>query len=189
MRDSSLFRNTYRIKSIRWPGRDYGAPGRYFITICTKFREPWFGSVQNGHTHLSAIGEIADQCWRDIPLHFPNVIPDIHVVMPDHVHGVVIIGETSRDDAMVETCDSHVSTNAPTNRRSSNNVLIIPRPCPGSLGSIINQYKTACTKRIRLIEPDFAWQSRFHDRVIRDDAAYAHIRTYIRNNPARWTGK
>ncbi len=178
MRETPLFRGIYRSETTRAPWRDYAEPGAYFITICTKFRVPWFGSVRNGIMDLSDIGRTAHDCWTDIPAHFPGVVPDAYVVMPDHVHGIVVIGHRMGD--VVATCDSHVATTHGSMRPT------IPRPSPGSLGSIINQYKTACTKRIREIEPDFAWQSRFYDRIIRDPAAHAHIRAYIRNNPKNW---
>lgn len=91
MNESSLFARRYRIKSIRLPNRDYGKPGWYFLTICTKFRTPWFGKIHDGHMQLSEIGKIVEQCWHQIPHHFPHVSLDEFVVMPDHVHGILAI--------------------------------------------------------------------------------------------------
>lgn len=170
--DPLLYQGRYRIPSTRLRAWDYTNPGLYFITICTHNKYPWFGHVKNGFMCLSSIGVIAYEYWLHIPDHFPHVTLDRFVVMPDHMHGIIRIHKSKP----VETCESHVSTN-------ENH---IPRPKPGSLGSIINQYKTVCTKKIRLTHPNFTWQPRYHDHVIRDDDALVRIRKYITDNPANW---
>jgi putative transposase len=170
------FRGKYRNESARNPRWDYAGDGRYFITICTHGRIPWFGKIRNGVMKLSDIGMIVDQCWSDIPHHFPHVTLDAHVVMPDHFHGLIIIGKSPR--AIVGTCESHVPTAISHH---------IARPLPGSTGSIIGQFKSVCTKRIwESGHPDFRWQPRFHDHVIRNDAEFERIRQYIIDNPRHW---
>jgi len=158
-------------------GWDYGV-GWYFVTICTHGRVPWFGDIRDGVMELSDIGWIAHRCWLDIPHHFPHVELGMFIVMPNHVHGIVMIGERpAADVTVVETCKLHVSTNGKR----------IPRPKPGSLGSIINQYKRACTYKIKCAgHVDFQWQPRFHDRIIRDLDAMNRIREYIWLNPMKW---
>jgi hypothetical protein len=229
-----LYRKRFRIPSTRLPGWNYADPARYFVTICTKWRTPWFGRIRNGTMRLSSIGQIVERHWISIPDHFPFITLDAFVVMPDHMHGIITID--ARDDGGdvgdgrvggggrrggVETCESHVST-IPYGNIMPNIIMIprggdtipvvdtiphgntipqivmtprgdihpprrIPRPSPGSLGSIIGQFKSVCVKRIRRLgNMDFAWQPRFHDRIIRDDYAAFCIRRYIRLNPSNW---
>ncbi|HEX9972985.1 MAG TPA: glucose-6-phosphate dehydrogenase [bacterium] len=90
---SELFKNKYRIHSIRLPGWDYRSPGGYFVTICTKDRECWFGEIDNGEMILSDLGKIVDQYWQEIPDHFKNVQPDEFVIMPNHTHGILFLME------------------------------------------------------------------------------------------------
>ncbi len=85
------FRDKYRIPSSRLQNWDYGWNAPYFVTICTAKREYYFGEIKNRKIHLSGIGKIAQQFWQEIPKHFPFVILDAFVVMPNHVHGIIII--------------------------------------------------------------------------------------------------
>ena len=85
------FRGRYRIASTRMQNWDYGKNGCYFITICTFKRKNYFGDINAGIMNLTEIGEMAVRFWTDIPKHFPFVVLDAFVVMPDHIHGVLII--------------------------------------------------------------------------------------------------
>jgi REP element-mobilizing transposase RayT len=86
-----LFRNKYLIESTRLKGFDYSAPGKYFITICTKNKIPFFGKICNGEMILSESGIIAHNSWLAIPSHFPSALLDEFIIMPDHIHGIIII--------------------------------------------------------------------------------------------------
>ena len=85
------FQGKYRIESARAPFWNYGWNAAYFVTLCTRHRTCFFGDVQNKTMHLSQIGQIAQACWIEIPQHFPFVRLENHVVMPNHVHGIVVI--------------------------------------------------------------------------------------------------
>ena len=87
-----LFRNKYRIESTRWAKWDYSAEAAYFITICTKPRNPFFGQIVKGKMVLSPCGLIVYDCWRTLPDHYKNVKLGVYAVMPDHFHGIIIIG-------------------------------------------------------------------------------------------------
>ena len=87
----SLFRKRFRYNSLRYAGRDYSLPGKYFVTICTAQKTEWFGSVINSKIHLSEIGHIASQLWYEIPVHFPFIDLAAFVVMPNHLHGIIAI--------------------------------------------------------------------------------------------------
>ncbi len=183
--DPLLFRKRYRIPSARKPGRDYAAPGRYFVTIVTRHRLPWFGDIRHGVMGLSDAGCVAWDCWDQIPRHYPNVSTGAFIVMPDHVHGIITIGPGI--DTMWPVGTSPVET-WPVETRHAASLPMDPQPVPrlatGSLGAIINQYKSACSKYIhQLGYGEFQWQSRFHDRIIRSGDEYDRIAAYIRANP------
>jgi len=173
----TLFHNKYRIPSARWQGWDYGSSGWYFVTICTKGREYHFGEIRDNKMRLSPAGRIVRNEWRRTARLRPNVALDAFVIMPNHVHGVIVINEPRH----VETLQCNVSTQ----RIQSPMSIISPRP--GSLPSIIRSFKSITA---RIIHdggiPQFQWQPRYHDRIIRDADALKQIRQYIQNNPRMW---
>ncbi len=182
---SEKFKNKYRIASTRLQTWDYGWNGAYFVTICTQNRECFFGKIVNGDMRLSETGKIAHNFWIEIPDHFPFVKLGEFVVMPNHVHGIVIIDKLENHEGMpnlgndVETPNLGVST--PTKNGGKNEQWK-----PGTLGVIINQYKRICTINARKINTEFGWQTRFHDSIIRNDLAFHTISNYIINNPSKW---
>ena len=168
------FKGKYRVDTFRLRTWDYGWNAAYFVTVKTKNREHYFGKINHGKMELSKIGEIADQCWKDIPNHFPFVKLDAHIVMPNHVHGIVIIDKD--DDGTVET-QNFVSP--PPSKNSFG-------PQSKNLASIIRGFKVGVTKGAKKIDPAFTWQSLYHDHIIRNDAAFQRIAAYIQNNPKNW---
>ena len=128
--------------------------------------------------HLFNVGMLANQYWMEIPLHFARVRLGAHVVMPNHVHGILIL-----ESAAVETLHCNVSTTNTTNQFMSD---ISPKP--GSVSTIVHTYKSACTNYInkQFSALNFGWQERFHDHIIRNETEYARIENYIVNNPANW---
>lgn len=146
----------------------------YFITVCCKDRRHHFGEVKNGQMILSESGRLCEKYLFEIPEHFPFVLLDAGIVMPDHVHAIVVI---DRGDGI----DDGAYTTIPTNK-----FMASISPKPGSLSTIIRSFKSAVTKDARLINPDFNWQTRFHDHIIRDDGSHQRIKKYIENNPRNW---
>ncbi|MCA6074645.1 transposase [Fulvivirga sedimenti] len=179
-----LFRGKYRIDTIRLSNWDYGWNGAYFVTICTKNRFHWFGNVRDGKMKLSEIGKLADQCWLSIPDHFPFVKLGNHVIMPDHVHGIIIIDRPVDIGNPAEAQDLAPLVAMPKKPLLQSNNIFGPQS--KNLASIIRGYKIGVTKNARKIHPDFMWQSRYYDRIIRDEMAYRNISRYIRNNPVNW---
>ena len=176
--ENQLFQNKYRIKSTRLKYWDYSSSGAYYVTICTKGREYVFGEIINGKMMLSNIGELVKTFWMEIPKHYPNVNLDEFVMMPDHLHGVIVIKNIISN---VETPQWGVSTGI--NRNPHHN----PEWKPNSLGSIICQFKSISTKRIRAMRfHNFAWQPRFHESIIRNEKHLNAIREYIINNPLKF---
>jgi len=155
------FQGKYRIRSARLQNWDYGWNAMYFVTICTQGRACFFGDVVGKKMELTRIGEIAERYWNEIPQHFPFVKLDQYVVMPNHVHGIIVIDKPvgNNIDATVETPKLGVSTNldvcnnATTNNRRTANAS--KKWQPATLGVIINQYKQICTIMDREIGCDF----------------------------------
>ncbi|MCK4957377.1 MAG: transposase, partial [Candidatus Cloacimonetes bacterium] len=129
---------------------------------------------------LSEIGKIAKKYWLEIPNHFPFVKLKSFVVMPNHIHGIIVIEKNNNN--VVETLKLGVSTT--TDKKSiggKNN-----KWKSGTLGTIINQYKRICTINARKTNNQFGWQPRFYDHIIRDEKSYKNISEYIINNPHNW---
>lgn len=159
-------------KSIRLSGYDYTQMGAYFITICTEDRCPLFGKINNGQMLLNPFGQIAQQCWFEIPNHFPHADVGEFVVMPDHIHGVIFI-----------TDDSGIGS-----RVGAKNFSPLQRPTGTSktIGSIVRGFKIGVTKQINAIYQTPGakiWQRNYWERVIRDEQELARIEKYIRENP------
>ena len=180
----NLFNNKYRIPSARLQSWNYANEGMYFITICTKNRINYFGEIGanglDGPTlQPTEIGKIAHSQWyKSVELR-----PDMNlelgefVVMPNHIHGIIIIGaneyNTYDTDAMQRTDAMHCVSN-----------LFAPQS--KNLASIIRGYKSAVTTYARKNGIEFDWQPRYHDHIIRSMDDYHRISNYIINNPAKW---
>ena len=168
----ALYKRKYRVESIRLKNHDYGADGYYFITICTRNREFFFGDVIAGEMKLSMIGEIAQKFWQEIPSHSVYAYLDEYVIMPNHVHGII--------------CISH----PPTKQDAVNQPALANKFAPlqsSSLQAIIHSYKAAVTRWCnKNNQSHFSWQPRFYEHFIRDKGALEKIRTYIVNNPRKW---
>jgi putative transposase len=169
-------------RSIRLNGHDYAQPGAYFVTVCTRQREGMLGRVEAGQVLLSDAGEIARSVWDGLPERFPSIGLDEYVVMPNHVHGIVLVG---------------AQFIAPDPKDG------LTRHAPG-LGEIIRAYKATVTRLVRRRDDGatnpgvmdkgvmnhaptgFGWQRGFYEHVVRNEAELTAIREYMEANPARW---
>lgn len=202
------FQNKYRIPSARLKGYDYGSHGMYFVTVCTKNKNHYFGTIvetddcpsqintndcpsqkQNNtepdnhlalqnknhnrasnETHNCAslreteIGKIAREFWEQIPQHFPFVELDEFIIMPNHIHGILFINKPDKSDWNSNTFDTQTR----------------------NLASVIRAYKASVKRFANQNDIEFEWQSRYHDRIIRDFNEFSNIREYILNNPQKW---
>ena len=178
------FRGKYRIPSARLSAWNYASPGSYFITVCTKKRKNFFGEIVNGEMQLNDIGRIASKCWSDIPVHFENTELDEFVVMPNHVHGIIILNGPVipiNDPAIVETGHAVETRHALSLRHPR-----FRNPGKNTISAMVGSFKSAVTKYSRPINPEFGWQTRFYDHIIRDRDAFERIARYIRGNPGNW---
>ena len=211
------YKNKYRIPSARLQGFDYSRSAAYFITICTHNREHYFGEINDGELHLNDIGKIVAFEW----LKTIELRPDMNlelgnfVVMPNHFHAVIIIGEnqfntpnmTLGRDAMLGVSDSYETTKLEMHDISNANNLNQYNldhnhtnldakhgvstgnkfgPQSKNLASIVRGFKSAVTMKARNIHADFAWQTRFHDHIIRNDEEFERVHNYIVANPQNW---
>jgi REP element-mobilizing transposase RayT len=180
--DTQRFNGKYRIPSARWAAWDYASNAAYFVTICNTQRAPDFGVIQNGIMEYSPLGQAAEDCWNAIPEHFPFVILDEFVIMPNHVHGILIIDKPDAP-APMQTAPVETQYFASLRQQRTGNKF---GPQSQNLASIVRGYKIGVTKFARLNGIPFTWQARYHDRVIRNAAEYSHISQYIQQNPQKW---
>lgn len=199
-------------KSIRSPNWDYRSPGAYFITICTAGQEHYFGKIENGKMILSQTGILADVLWHEIKNHTKNVDIDVFQVMPNHIHGILILKSgfsgSSADLVGGSMHASNHTENAPNqsdkitkihNKRGTGDKSLTTHqnkpskefmksisPKPGSLSRIIGSYKSAVTRHARRLGFEFEWQRSFYDQIIHDNESLYWIRKYVIDNPADW---
>jgi REP element-mobilizing transposase RayT len=155
------FKKIFRVESSRLKVWNYSQPWWYYVTINTKDHAEYFGKVENGKMKINDLGKIVESCWEEIPNHFESVELDYYMIMPNHVHGIIII------NPIVETPD-RASLRQPT------------------LGIIINQFKGSVKRWANKNGYQyFSWQTRFYDRIIRNENELYNVRKYIYNNPLR----
>jgi len=163
----------HRRRSIRLKDFDYSRPGAYFVTVVTQGRLPFFGNIVDGQTRLSDEGVVTCQCWQLIAEHFSNVSLDEFVVMPNHLHGIVIMEPVGARHAVpLHNTTEHFGA-----------------PLAGTIPTIIRSFKSAVTKEIRNLQkkPVFRVRQRnYYEHVIRSEESLSRIREYITNNPFNW---
>ena len=159
--------NLHHRRSIRLKDYDYSQTGAYFITICTFDRKCIFGDISDGKMHLNQFGEIVKRCWLDLPNHYAHVILDTMVIMPNHIHCIIMLTDES-------------------------NAGVGLKPAPASkhgLPEIIRALKTFSSRRINELRGTPGtpvWQRNYYEHVIRKEAKLDEIRRYIVNNPIKW---
>jgi len=205
MLENLLYKNKYRIPSARREKYDYSQNGFYFITICTKNRELFFGNIINEKIQLSKIGQITQKYWLEIPNHFSFVKLDEFIIMPNHVHGIIQIDNQMhcvKNQIPCRDAIYRVSKNQILNNQNPGGITrkYNPMLANSSLSKILRWFKGRTTFEIRAklklgeqngdainrVSTAVIWQSRFHDRIIRNDEELNKIRCYIQINPEKW---
>ncbi len=168
-------------KQLRLPEYDYAQEGAYFVTVCTQDKKCLFGDVVDEAMVLNDAGEMVERCWQEIPVHFPHVALDCFVVMPNHVHGIVFIGDAS---AIVGAKNfSPLRLSKPCNNIQNQR----PSGTSKTIGSIVRGFKIGVTKWMRQnTSTHKVWQRNYFERVIRNERELHEMRTYITNNPLKW---
>ena len=200
---SEKFQNKYRIPSARLKGFDYSSDGAYFITICTAKRKHFFGEIVDGKMQLSNTGIIVEILWHDIKRHSKNVVLGEYIIMPNHMHGILILNDVAAVETLHATSDDNAETlhatshdNAETllatsvqnesEKEVKNQFMADISPKSNSISTIIRSYKSAVTKHSNRLKLPNGWQERFYDVIIRTEESFEYITNYIINNPAKW---
>ena len=188
----------HRRRSIRLKDYDYATSGAYFVTVCTQNRACLFGDVVDNAVRLNEYGGIVLACWDEIPAHFAHVELDAFVVMPNHVHGIIVL-----TDGIHAASFPPITPVAPVGAQHAAPLSVSrtprPRVQPGSLGAIVRAFKSAVTQCINAARrrgtgaaccaptsTSPVWQGNYYEHVIRDEEALHRLREYIRDNPASW---
>ncbi len=203
-------------KTIRMQGYDYSQPGAYFVTIVTQGRACLFGEIVGGEMRLNEIGEMIAEEWDALRERFPQIVPDVFIVMPNHIHGIIVITDHLPDSLVSRATISGATTRvAPTSPGATIvGAGLVPAPDKSGLvpapdgattrvaptrgaptvGDMVGAFKSRTT--VRYIEgvktrgwPPFhrrLWQRNYYEHIIRNEDALQQIRQYILDNPANW---
>ncbi|MEY4934568.1 MAG: hypothetical protein RIS64_927 [Bacteroidota bacterium] len=193
------WKGKYRIPSARADWWDYTSDGAYFITICAQSHQHFFGTCKDGKMKMNSIGALVQGFWFEIPKHASHVSLGEFVVMPNHIHGILILDKSILADNNI---DHSAFEAAPMEIKTKLEGVPMPTPVnnktPGenrhrnqgknSISSIVGGFKSVCTKNIHLDFPNqkFEWQDLFWDNIITTERSFDEITKYIANNPANW---
>jgi putative transposase len=193
--------NKHQRRSIRLPGYGYDQPGAYFATVCTEGHVCLFGRVVGEAMGWNNAGRMVEKCWRNIPMHFPHVTLDEFIVMPNHVHGILVIAGANDNPIVGVNNHSPLSSdNAPPRtvensfgRANDYSPLPADRPSPWpqgtskTIGAIIRGFKIGVVRWMREnTGVRDIWQRNYFEHIIRNDVALNRIRQYILDNPVHW---
>jgi REP element-mobilizing transposase RayT len=161
-------------KQIRLRDYDYSGDGGYFITICTSNREDLLGGISNQGIELNETGKIVEQWWQKLEIKFTNITLDYHVIMPNHIHGIIMMSEGVMDVGAIHEL--------PLPRgRIERRRMLIPK--------VIGYFKMNSAKHINILRKatgDPLWQRNYYEHIIRNEKELSRIREYIQNNPLKW---
>jgi REP element-mobilizing transposase RayT len=200
-------------QSIRLKGYDYSSPGAYFVTICTHQRQCLFGEIVDGEMRLNQIGQLVRSQWLKIPYHHTHVELDAWVIMPNHIHGILILDTSGRGAALGQNLENPTDNYNPNATPSCdrgctepgvafgtkslpspesdlpNAAPLPPRLGAGTVGAIVLNFKSVTTRsfnRIQRSPGNSIWQRNYYEHIIRSEAFLGQIRQYIYTNPFVW---
>ena len=178
-------------RSIRLKGFDYSTSGVFFVTVCTQNRVCLLGECTNGELHPNGAGRMVKTAWNDLPVRFPTITLDEVIVMPNHIHGIIIIQSPNRRG------ESRIRPESESESPGDHEDRPNDRPhgtLPGTLGRIVQAFKSITT--VAYIDgvrrhgwpafPGRLWQRNYYEHIIRDEDDLNRIRQYIINNPVEW---
>ena len=177
------FGGKYRIDTARAKWWNYANDGAYFVTICTQNREHFFGEISGDKMVLNDVGEIVAKEWKRTFNMRPdmNLWMDEFVVMPNHFHGILVVRNDCRD--VLPNCRDVLPKRLYSGVHKKMSEI---SPTKHSISTAIRFFKRQTTIRAKKINPQFAWQTRFHDHIIRTEKSLENIRNYVQQNPALW---
>jgi REP element-mobilizing transposase RayT len=185
-------------RSVRLKGYDYAQPGAYFVTICVRDRKCLLGKIINDQVQKSEYGRVAESFWAQIPVRFPNVSIDVFVVMPNHIHAIVMIHGPTRRGAVTAPLGGVTpplrqdgalgGVTPPLRQGGASGGVTAPLRRP-TLGQVVAYYKYETTKQINQVRGTPGcpfWQRGFYDHVVRNERDLNAVREYVANNPLKW---
>ena len=200
-------------RSIRLKGYNYSQPGAYFVTICINQGLHTLGEIRNNRMYPTQPGEMVQTVWDELPLHYPGVAVDAFVLMPNHVHGIIVlqavspclpnntVGATTDGATLGGATTGGATTGGATTDGATTGGLPLPpgdrSHKPMSLGDVIHRFKSLTTAKYRhgVIQlgwipfPKRFWQRNYYESIIRDEQSWDTMRGYILNNPIAWESK
>ncbi|MGI2907312.1 transposase [Tolypothrix sp. VBCCA 56010] len=192
----NYIRKFYR-RSLRLRGYDYSQAGAYFITICTNKRKCLFGNVLNNDVNINDLGNIVFYFWHSLPSKYSQIELDQFVIMPNHLHGIVVINDVEAIHELplqkVHNGEIHESINAGTIHESINietiHKLSLRERRNMLLPKAVGYFKMNSAKAINQklsFSGQSLWQRNYYEHIIRNEAELDRIRQYIWNNPVKW---
>ena len=205
----------HKRRSIRLKAYDYSQPGAYFVTICVNNKESIFGEIKGGIMYMNDAGRTVESLWYDLQNHYPNILLDAFIVMPNHVHGIIVINDVvgaslvdarkpdgvpnkgqARDLPLQEQInDSNVGVplvgtlNTGDSRNIRANTRVAPTLCDivGAFKSkSTNEYITGVKQSGWMPFEGKLWQRNYYDHIIRNEVSLEKTREYIVGNPMEW---
>jgi len=187
-------------RSIRLRGYDYSQPGAYFVTLCVQGQKCLFGNIMDGEIRLNEAGSMIQTVWEEIPAYYPDVGIDAFIIMPNHIHGIIIIvGAAPRGRPCVVESETFGPAQEGPAQEGPAQAQVQgqaqgPAPTGISLSDVVHRYKTMTTKRyadgVNQLNwspfPGRLWQRNYWEHVIRNEPELHRIREYILNNPMQW---
>jgi len=180
--------NIHHRRSIRLKGYDYSKAGAYFITICCQNRICRFGNIENGEMIMNEYGTVAYNEWTKLPERFPNFVLDVFQIMPNHIHGIIVLNDIPVGAGLAPAQNDVVAQNE-TDIRA--NIRAGASPAP-TVFDIVGAYKSlvanVCLDIFKSKNKMMGklWQRNYHEHIIRNEQSYQTISDYIINNPAKW---
>lgn len=176
-------------RSIRLQGYDYSQAGGYYVTIVAWQRECLFGEVVNKEMTLSRYGEIVQKWWEEIPVHFTNVETGAFIVMPNHVHGIVVISERRGTVSVPMEYGANEISHDDDISSEIQGGETPPLRAP-TLGQIVAYFKYQSTKEMNLLDNTGTvtkfWQRNYYEHIIRNETDLQNKTDYIESNPLLW---
>jgi len=172
--------------SIRLKGYDYSYPGAYFVTVCAARRELLFGWISNGSVVENANARIVRECWLSLPNHYPHVSLDTFVVMPDHVHGIIVLLDTHRvGDVRKDDVRAGLKVRAGFKPAPTDGDAVVDAGVRHGLPEIVRALKTYSARRInatRATPGASVWQRGYYERIVRNERELNLTRKYLASN-------
>ncbi len=175
--------------SIRLKDYDYSQPGAYFITLVTIGRDNLFGQINEGEMKSNRYGEIVQKTWSNLSHHYSHISLDGFVIMPNHVHGIIVINDdNSKGESLKNVVASGIDSQNPSNLRDEQKTR--PRlPAGHGLSEIVRWFKSFSARSINNLRGQTGqpvWQRNYYEHIIRNQGEWDTIRAYIADNPRRW---